>query len=70
MGRFFGSIVGTTIGGVVLTQARLFTDAPIDTYHIAFWCWAGVALLAVITIWPVRDPVTTPADAAVSGMPS
>lgn len=70
MGRFFGSIVGTTIGGVVLTQARLLTDAPIDTYHIAFWCWSAVALLAVMTIWPVRDRVAPPSDALPDALPT
>jgi nitrate/nitrite transporter NarK len=55
MMRFFGSIIGATIGGVILRQALDYYASPLDAYHLAFWCWAGVATLAVVVIWPVRE---------------
>jgi MFS family permease len=55
MMRFFGSIIGATIGGVILTQALAYFDQPIQAYHLTFACWAVVAVLAVITIWPARE---------------
>jgi EmrB/QacA subfamily drug resistance transporter len=55
MMRFFGSIIGATIGGVILRQALDYYASPLDAYHLAFWCWAAVAMLAVVVIWPVRE---------------
>lgn len=55
MMRFFGSIIGATIGGVVLQQALEYFPNPLSAYHIAFWCWAAVAALAVVVILPVRE---------------
>jgi EmrB/QacA subfamily drug resistance transporter len=55
MVRFFGSVIGATLGGVVLTQALDYFANPIDAYHLAFWCWAAVGVLAVLMIWPVRE---------------
>jgi MFS family permease len=55
MARFFGSIVGATIGGVLLTQALAYFVDPVDAYHLTFACWAAVAVVAFITIWPARD---------------
>jgi EmrB/QacA subfamily drug resistance transporter len=55
MMRFFGSIIGATIGGVILTQALYYFEEPVDAYHLTFACWAAVAVLAAITIWPARD---------------
>jgi EmrB/QacA subfamily drug resistance transporter len=53
--RFFGSIIGATIGGVILRQALDYFTSPLDAYHVAFWCWAAVATLAVVVIWPVCE---------------
>ena len=58
--RFFGSIIGATIGGVILTQALAYFEQPVEAYHLTFACWAAVAVLAVITIWPVRDIKSKP----------
>jgi nitrate/nitrite transporter NarK len=55
MVRFFGSVIGATLGGVVLTQALDYFANPVDAYRVAFWCWAAVGVLAVLTIWPVRE---------------
>lgn len=55
MVRFFGSVIGATLGGVVLTQALDSFANPVDAYHVAFWCWAAVAILAVIVIFPARE---------------
>jgi nitrate/nitrite transporter NarK len=55
MVRFFGSIIGATIGGVILTQALDYYARPVDAYHLTFWCWAAVAALAVVVIWPARE---------------
>jgi predicted MFS family arabinose efflux permease len=55
MVRFFGSIVGTTLGGVVLTRALTSQPGAIDAYQSVFWLWAGVGLLGVATAWWIRD---------------
>ena len=55
MMRFFGSIIGATIGGVILAQALNYFAEPVDAYHLTFACWAAVALLALFTILPARD---------------
>jgi EmrB/QacA subfamily drug resistance transporter len=55
MMRFFGSIIGATIGGVILAKALDYFAQPVQAYHLTFAIWAAVAVLAVITIWPVRD---------------
>lgn len=53
--RFFGSIIGATIGGVILTQALAYFEQPISAYQLTFACWAVVAALAAIVIWPSRE---------------
>jgi EmrB/QacA subfamily drug resistance transporter len=53
--RFFGSIIGATLGGVILTQALTHFAEPVDAYHLTFACWAGVGILAAVTIFPARD---------------
>jgi MFS family permease len=55
MMRFFGSIIGATIGGVILAQALNYFEQPVDAYHLTFACWSAVAVVAAITIWPVHD---------------
>jgi MFS family permease len=55
MVRFFGSIIGATIGGVILTQALNYFAQPVDAYHLAFWCWAGVAVLGLVVILPATE---------------
>jgi EmrB/QacA subfamily drug resistance transporter len=61
MMRFFGSIIGATIGGVILAQALNTFERPVDAYHLTFGCWAAVAVLALILILPVRDTQPTTA---------
>lgn len=60
MVRFFGSVVGATIGGVILAQALAALPNVADAYHVTFLCWASVAVLAMLTVWPVRDPAAQP----------
>jgi EmrB/QacA subfamily drug resistance transporter len=55
MVRFFGSIVGTTLGGVVLTQALGAQPAVIDAYQTVFRLWGAVGLLGVATAWWISD---------------
>lgn len=55
MMRFFGSIIGATIGGVILTQALDYFAQPVAAYHLAFWCWAGVAVLGLVVIFPATE---------------
>lgn len=50
MSRFFGSIIGTTLGGVVLAQALAQSERVIDAYHVGFGLVASMGLLAVITV--------------------
>lgn len=53
--RFFGSIIGATIGGVILTQALNYFEHPVDAYHVTFACWALVGVLAIVLAFPTRD---------------
>jgi EmrB/QacA subfamily drug resistance transporter len=58
MVRFFGSVIGATIGGVILAQALATLPYVADAYHVAFICWAAVAVLALLIVWRVRDNVS------------
>ncbi len=58
--RFFGSIVGATIGGVILTQALARAPEMIDAYHFTFLCSSFIALLAILSVWRVKESNTTP----------
>ena len=55
MVRFFGSIVGTTLGGVVLTQAQASQPTALGAYHVGFWFVAGVGLIGVVAAWRIHD---------------
>ncbi len=59
MVRFFGSIVGTTLGGVVLTQALSVQPELVDAYQSVFWLWGGVGLLGIAAAWRIRDRAAT-----------
>ena len=54
MGRFFGSIIGTTLIGVFLQQALTQVDVS-QAYSYAFWFAAAVALIGIAAISRVRD---------------
>ncbi|MEX1018972.1 MAG: MFS transporter [Litorilinea sp.] len=56
MSRFFGSIIGTTLGGVVLATALARTAVPIAAYQIGFGFVALVGVFAFFVIWGIRDP--------------
>lgn len=55
MARFFGSIIGTTLGGVVLALAFARMDLPIDAYQIGFGFVALVGVFAFWVVWGIRD---------------
>ncbi len=55
MVRFFGSIVGATLGGVVLTQAQASQPTAVAAYHVGFMFVVGVGLLGVIAAWQIHD---------------
>jgi EmrB/QacA subfamily drug resistance transporter len=57
MMRFFGSIIGATVGGVILTQALDFFARPVEAYQLTFACWAAVAVMGLLTILPAREDV-------------
>jgi MFS family permease len=59
MMRFFGSIIGATIGGVILTQALERFAQPVDAYQLTFACWGAVGLLALVTILPARETASS-----------
>ena len=55
MVRFFGAIVGTTLGGVVLTQAQASQPTVMGAYHVGFLFVAGVGLFGILTAWNIND---------------
>jgi MFS family permease len=55
MARFFGSIIGTTLGGVVLTQALANNDQVIDAYHTGFWFVAIVGALGILVMLGMKE---------------
>lgn len=46
--RFSGSMVGSTMAGVLLRQSLAATNAPINAYQIVFACAAAVAILGAL----------------------
>ena len=54
MGRFFGSIIGITLVGVLLQQA-LLRSPDVTAYQITFGFASAVALLGIAVIWGVRE---------------
>lgn len=56
MSRFFGSIVGTTLGGVVLAFALTQTSSTLIAYQAGFGFVALVGLFAFYVIWGIREP--------------
>ena len=55
MVRFTGVILGPVTGGVVLQYGLDQSLLVIEAYQMVFWITAGVALLAVIIGWGLRD---------------
>ncbi|HXF63289.1 MAG TPA: MFS transporter [Caldilineaceae bacterium] len=55
MARFFGSIIGATLGGVVLTQALAEQSQVIDAYHIGFWFVAALGALGILAVAGFKD---------------
>jgi EmrB/QacA subfamily drug resistance transporter len=60
MVRFFGSVIGATLGGVILTQALARSPMMIDAYHFTFLCTAVVGLIAILSVWRVKDAGAAP----------
>jgi MFS family permease len=55
MARFFGSIIGATLGGVVLATALARTSLPVEAYQIGFGFVALVGLLGIAIVLGVRE---------------
>lgn len=53
--RFAGQILGTAIAGVLLQRGLERLPAPIDAYQAVFWTFAGVALVATLIGWQLRE---------------
>ncbi len=53
--RFFGSILGATLGGVVLTASLAASATPVEGYPPVFWFVAGMGLLGVVAIVGVKE---------------
>lgn len=47
--------MGRRLAGAILAQALDYFNEPVDAYHLAFWCWAGVAVLGVLVILPAKE---------------
>ncbi|OUC08609.1 hypothetical protein RY27_07975 [Litorilinea aerophila] len=56
MTRFFGNILGTTLGGVVLQQALAHSSQAVDGYRAGFLFIAGVGFLGILVAAGVQDP--------------
>ncbi len=54
MGRFFGSIIGTTLIGVFLQEALMLTDVQ-HAYNLAFWFASSVAVIGIVVVSRVRE---------------
>lgn len=55
MVRFTGTMLGPTMGGVVLQQGLDRSLLPIDAYQTVFWFIAGVAVLGVVSGLGLRE---------------
>lgn len=55
MTRFFGSIIGTTLGGVVLAQSLSHSSSIVVGYNYVFFFVAFVGLAGIVAILPVKN---------------
>ncbi len=55
MSRFFGSIMGTTLVGVILQQALAYTSTPIIAYRTAFASVATAGFIGLLIVWRARE---------------
>jgi EmrB/QacA subfamily drug resistance transporter len=53
--RFAGQILGTAVAGVLLQQGLDQLQAPIEAYQQVLWVFTGVALLATLIGWFLRE---------------
>lgn len=53
--RFAGQILGVAVAGVTLQQALAQAQTPIRAYQMVFWIYTGVAVLATLVGWDVRE---------------
>jgi MFS family permease len=53
--RFAGQILGTALSGVLLQQGLERLSAPVEAYQVVFTLHVGVALLAALVGWGVRE---------------
>lgn len=53
--RFAGQILGVAIAGILLQRGLEQFQMVIDAYQMVFWVFAGVALLATVIAWQLRD---------------
>ncbi len=53
--RFAGQILGVALAGILLQRGLEQFHMVIDAYQMVYWVFAGVALLATVTAWQLRD---------------
>ncbi len=53
--RFAGQIMGTALAGVLLQRGLTQMPEPIGAYQTVFWLFTGVALLAAVLSWGLRE---------------
>ena len=52
--RFAGSILGTTLGGVLLALTLERSALPLDAYQVVFWFVAGVGVIGFVLATGIR----------------
>jgi EmrB/QacA subfamily drug resistance transporter len=53
--RFAGQILGVAVAGVMLHQGLAGAGTTIAAYQFVFWLYVGVAVLATVVSWRVRE---------------
>lgn len=53
--RFAGQILGTAMAGVLLQRGFTTLHSSIGAYQMVFWVFTGVALVATLLSWRLRD---------------
>ncbi|MCB0122479.1 MAG: MFS transporter [Caldilineaceae bacterium] len=53
--RFAGQILGVAVAGVMLQQGLAGAGTAIAAYQFVFWLYVGVAVVATIASWGVRE---------------
>ncbi len=53
--RFFGTVLGTTLGGVLLQLGLDSGLSTTDAYQAVYWVIAGVASLGVVVGLTLRE---------------